>query len=114
MSANSAVLSKDRNHLRIPKITPANEVLLFIDLAQVISHTPEQIEAIAIALGYTPELRIAEYVRQGQKVLEPVLLIYQGETAPDEGQLLDHWEYLASQVRPSTAVHLRSGQQLAA
>uniref|UniRef100_A0A832H2S2 Uncharacterized protein n=1 Tax=Oscillatoriales cyanobacterium SpSt-402 TaxID=2282168 RepID=A0A832H2S2_9CYAN len=114
MSASSAVLSKDRNHLRIPKITPSNEVLLFVDLAQVISHTPEQIEGMAIWLGYSPELRIAEYVRNGQKVLEPVLLIYQGEMPSDEERLLGSWESLLSQVQPATAVHLRSGQPLAA
>lgn len=114
MSANSAVLSKDKNHLRIPKITPFNQVLLFVDLAQVTSHTPEQIEEMAMALGYSPELRIAEYVRNGQKALEPVLLVYQGDIAPDEEKLLDNWEHLASQVQPSTAVHLRSGQPLAA
>jgi len=114
MSANSAVLSKDRNHLRIPKITPSNEVLLFVDLAQVTSHTPEQIEGMAYWFGYSPELRIAEYVRNGQKALEPVLLIYQGEMPTDEEKFLEHWEHLASQVKPAAAVHLRSGQPLAA
>lgn len=112
MSANSAVLLKDRNQLRIPKITPVGEALLFVDLAQATSHTPEQVEAMAIALGYSPELRIAEYFRDGQKVLEPVLLIYQGGIPSDE--VLDHWEHLASQIQPSSAVHLRSGQPLAA
>jgi hypothetical protein len=114
MSANSAVLSKDRSQLRIPKITPAGEALLFVDLAQVTSHTPEQIETIAIGLGYSPTLRIAEYVRGGQKVLEPVLLIHQGQISEAGDTLLDHWENLASQIQPSTAVHLRSSQSLAA
>lgn len=114
MSANSAVLSKDRSQLRIPKITPADEVLLFVDLAHVTSHTPEQIEAMAIALEYSPTLRIAEYIRDGKKVLEPVLLVYQGKTPADEERLLENWEMLASQIQPSTAVHLRSSELLAA
>ncbi len=111
MSVNSAVLSKDRSHLRIPKITPVGETLLFVDLAQVTSHTPEQVESIASWLGYSPELRIAEYFRSGQRVLEPVLLLYQGKS-PAEEKLLEDWEHLVSQIQPSTAVHLRSGQPL--
>lgn len=111
MSANSAVLSKDKSHLRIPKITPSGEVMLIVDLAAITNHTPEQVEAIAIALGYTPTLRIAEYVREGKPTLEPVLLIYHGNTQTDS--LLDHWEQLAAELQPSTAVHLRSGLPLA-
>jgi len=113
MSANSAVLSKDRNQLRIPKITPTDEVLLFIDLAHVTSHTPEQVEAMAISLGYSPELRIAEYIRNGQRVLEPVLLVYQGKVSETDDALLDNWEQLTAQIQPSPTVHLRSGQPLA-
>lgn len=113
MSANLAVLLKDRNQLRIPKITPTGEVWLFVDLAQVESHTPEQVAELAIALGYSPELRIAEYIRDGKSVLEPVLLIYHAAHTPSD-DLLGHWEQLASQIQPSTAVHLRSGQPLAA
>lgn len=112
MSANSAVLSKDKSHLRIPKLTPFGEVLLFVDLATITSHTPEQIEAMAIALGYAPELRIAEYIRDGKPTLEPVLLIYHGNTQTES--LLDHWERLALEIQPSTAVHLRTGMELAA
>ena len=112
MSANSAVLSKNRNQLRIPKITPAGTVLLFVDLSPLTSHTPEEVEALAIEMGYTPELRIAEYLRNGKKVLEPALLIYQGETPASEG-LLAQWEDLASLIQPSTAVHLRSSEAIA-
>jgi len=108
MSANSAVLLKDRNQLRIPKITPVGEVWLFVDLARVESHTPEQVAEMAISLGYSPELRIAEYIREGKSVLEPVLLIYQAVQAPDD-DLLCQWEQFTSQIQPSTAVHLRSG-----
>jgi hypothetical protein len=113
MSANSAVLLRDRNQLRIPKITPVGEVWLFIDLAQVDSHTPEQVAEMAIALGYSPELRIAEYIRHGKPALEPVLLVYHAVQEPSD-ILLDHWEQLSTQIHPSTAVHLRSGQPLAA
>jgi hypothetical protein len=112
MSANLGVLSRDRNQLRIPNITPADEVLLFVDLAQVTSHTPEQIEAMAKELGYSPGLRIAEYKREGRSLLEPVLLIYQASARAVSDELLTHWEYFASEVQPATAVHLRSGQPL--
>jgi hypothetical protein len=75
------------------------------------SHTPEQVAEMAIALGYSPELRIAEYIRDGKLALEPVLLIYQAVHASSD-DLLGSWEQLASQIQPSTAVHLRSGQPL--
>lgn len=87
MSANLAVLSKDRSQLRIPKITPADEVLLFVDLAHVTSHPLEQVEALALALGYSLELRVAESSETGQRVLEPVLLVYQEVALPDESLL---------------------------
>ena len=115
MSANSAVLSKDQSKLRIPKITPPGEVWLFVDLAQVTSHTPEQIAEMARSLGYLPELRIAEYFRNGQSVLEPVLLVHQGKLLPEDelasDTLLNDWEQLTLALQPSTVVHLRSGQK---
>ncbi|NJP09639.1 MAG: hypothetical protein HC866_09250 [Leptolyngbyaceae cyanobacterium RU_5_1] len=113
MSANSAVLSKDQSKLRIPKITPSGEVWLFIDLAQVTSHTPEQVEELAKSLGCEPELRIAEYFRAEKSTLEPVLLVYQGTIPPNEDlapeSILNDWEFLVSRIYPSTAVHLRIG-----
>lgn len=109
MSAYSAVLSKNKSNLRIPKITPPGELLFFVDVAQITSHTPEKIQEMAIAHGYEPELRIAEYYRDGEKTLEPVLLLYQGSDSSRADTLLEHWEELAALVKPSSAVHLRSG-----
>ena len=113
MSANSAVLSKDRRKLKIPKITPAGEAWLFVDVAQVKSHTLDQMVAVVEALGYAPESRIAEYFRDEQAKLEPVLLIQQTTLSPGDElaptALLEDWEYLATLIQPATAVHLRSG-----
>jgi hypothetical protein len=121
MSANLVVLSKskDRSELRVPRIASKGEVWFLVDIAQVSSHTPEQIEAIAESLGYASELRIAEYIRNDQKTLEPVLLLHH-EILPESTHpldfdeaipemLLNHWEQLASTLQPSTAVHLRLG-----
>jgi len=88
-------------------------VWVFIDIAQVSSHTPEQLAGLASALGYTPELRIAEYFREGHATLEPVLLVHRESFSGDElasERLLNAWEDLASQIQPSTAVHLRRGE----
>jgi hypothetical protein len=115
MSANSAVLSKDQRKLRIPKITPPGEVWLFVDVAQVTSHTPEQIAQMAESLGYAPELRIAEYFRDGHSTLKPVLLIHHGMLTGEEGlaseKLLNDWEELSIEIQPPISVHLRSGQK---
>jgi hypothetical protein len=107
--------------LNIPRIAAKGEIWFLVDLAQVFSHTLEQIEDIALALRYTPQLRIAEYQREGKRVLEPVLLIHQG-TLPESALtlnfeeavpeiLLEHWEQLAATLQPTTAVHLRVGLQ---
>jgi hypothetical protein len=119
MSANSAVLLKDQDKLRIPKITPRGELWFFIDIAQVINYSPEQIVEMATSLGYAPELRIAEYLKNGQSTLEPVLLLHRQVLPTMDRELgfeeaipqrfLDDWEQLASEIEPSTAVHLRRG-----
>ena len=109
----------DTGCLNVPRIVAKGEIWFLVDLAQVSSHTPEQIEDLALTLGYTPQLRITEYNRDGKRVLEPVLLIYQGrlpesaltldfeEAVPET--LLEHWEQLAATLQPTTAVHLRVG-----
>ncbi len=111
----------DITRLRVPRIAAKGEIWFLVDLTQIPSRTSEQRVDIVLALGYTPQLRIAEYQREGKRVLEPVLLIHQG-TLPESALTLDfeeavpeillkHWEQLAATLQPTTAVHLRVGLQ---